>query len=186
MTEADNTVTEVDTTVMGADVTTALRQQLQAEGVERAGDHPFVTIVMLDSGARLALTIPGPVDDEGVHIGDAQWAMVTGQELSLFEPERVIKFTELIENPRADIEERIERGAAEAGLPAESVLFSLPVVEIVRAMLAKDRPHFSRLSLLWLLPSELRALRADIAALVDNELLPRNLRDLAQRLVVPE
>lgn len=179
-------MTNVDSTVMGADVTAALREQLLAEGAERVGDHAFVSIVTLDSGARLALTMVGPVDDEGLPTGDAQWAMVIGQELSPFDPERVIKFAELIENPRADIEERIERGAADAGLPAESVLFSLPVVEIVRAMLEKNRPHFSRLSLLWLLPSELRALRADIVELVDNELLPRSLRDLAQRLVVPE
>jgi hypothetical protein len=197
------TDTAPEMTVMGADVTEAVRAQLDSETVEveRVGGQPFIGIVTLDSGARLGLTIEASPDDAEPPDAEppdaeppdaeppgtpARWAMAIGETLSAFAPDRAIKFAELIENPRADIEQRIEEAAGELGLPAESVLFSLPVVELVRAMFEKDRPHFSRLSLKWLLPSELRALRADIAALVDNELLPRELRDLAKRLVVPE
>jgi hypothetical protein len=169
-----------DSTVMGADVTQALRERVEAGEVERVGDEPFVCILVLDSGSRLGLTIAA--DDAA----EAEWSMVTDGVLSRFAPERAIRFVELIENPRSEIEEGIERSAGELGLPAESVLFSLPVVELVRAMLAKNRAHFSRQCLMWLLPSELRALRAEIEAMVDNELLPRQLRELAARLVVPQ
>ncbi len=171
-----------DKTTMGADVSAALRERLSSDGVEveRVQQRPFVCILTLGSGARLGLTIGSGDDDP------AQWAMVAQEKLCPFAPDRVIKFVELIETARADIEDRIEKSAAALGLPGESVLFSFPVLEFARAMFEKQRPHFSRLCLMWLLPSELRPLRPEIRALVDDELMPRQVRDLAERLVVPE
>ena len=165
----------------GADVSEALLARLDTdENVERVADKPFFGVLTFDSGARLGFTIGS--DDAA----RAEWAMVEEGKLTAFDPVHAIQFVQLIETPRSEVDDGIEKGAAELGLPVESVLFSLPVVELVRAMLEKDRPHYSRLCLMWLLPSELRALRPEILALVDNELLPRQLRDLAGRLVVPE
>ena len=163
---------------MSTDVTEALRERLESGDIERHKDTPFVNILTLDSGARFGLTIAGD--------GEAKWAIVIGEELTVFDPTRVVRFVELVEQPRTEFEDRIEKGAAEQGLPAESVLFSVPTVELVGALLERKEPHFTRLALMWLLPSELRSLRAEIAALVDEELLPNQLRELAARLVVPE
>lgn len=165
---------------MNREVSEALRARVAREEVERIGTRSFVAVLTLDSAARLGLSIAD--GDEA----EARWAVVEGEVLTEFAHDKAIKFLEALENPRSEFDERLERGAAELGLPAEAVLFSFPVVPLVRALLEKDRPHFSRLSLMWLLPSELRELRVEISELVANDLLPRQLRDLAERLVVPE
>lgn len=165
---------------MHREVSEALRARVASEAVERIGPRSFVAILTLDSGTRLGLSI---ADGDAA---EAAWAVVEGDTLTEFAPEAAIKFLEPLETPRAELDERLERSAADLGLPAEAVLFSFPVVPLVRAMLEKNRPHFARLSLMWLLPSELRELRKEIAELVHNDLLPRQLRDLAERLVVPE
>lgn len=182
---------------MGADVTSALRERLLADAgaIERVGGDAFFGLLTFESGCRIGLAlgdaeqaaacwaaVSGPAMDGAAVDG----AAVDGAVLTKFAESDAIKFVELIEHPRADIEARIEQAAKELELPAQSVVFSLPVVELVRAMLEKERAHFCRQCLLWLLPSELRALRAEIAAVAENELLPRQLRDLAARLVVPE
>ena len=78
-----------------------------------------------------------------------------------------------------------ERGAGERGLPAQDVMFSFPAVELVGAIIATRSKYLSRMALLWLLPSELRALRSEIKAFADDTSMPIALRDLAKRLVVP-
>ncbi len=158
----------------------ALRARVTAGEIERIGVRWFSPLVSLGSGARVGLAARD--GDDAI----PAWAIVEGEELVEFSPERVVRFAEVIESDRATFDEQLEAAAGALGYPAEAVLFSFPAIALVRAMLEKDRAHFSRLALLWLLPTELRLLRSDIARLVDNELLPRQLRDLAERLVVPE
>jgi hypothetical protein len=111
--------------------------------------------------------------------------VVEGERLSLFEPGRESLFVEVLEVPRAEFDERLERGGSERGFDGEEVLYSFPVLELVEAMLRSPSPHFRRISLMWLLPTELRALREAIEAVAQDRSMPASLRELAQRMVVP-
>lgn len=145
---------------------------------EQYGEQHFVAVFTLDSGMRYGLTERG---SDGV-----AWAVVDGDKLIEFGEGNENMFVEVLEQQRSVFDEQLEQGAADRDLPVDQTLLSFPAVALVRTMLVRQMPHFCRLSLMWLLPSELRELRAEIAALVDNKLLPTQLRELAGRLVVPE
>ena len=94
--------------------------------------------------------------------------------------------SEVIEWKRANLETALESGAAALGLPADDVLFSFPTVGIVRGILGKQSGYLIRLALQWLRTTELRELRADIVRVAEDKCLPRPVKDLASRLIVPE
>ena len=114
------------------------------------------------------------------------WAFAEGDRLVKFAKETARHFVEVLEHPRRELDDRIEREAASRGLPGDETLFSFPSVELVRAILETRAAHFCNIALRWLLPTELRELRADIQAVANDEELPEALRDLAAHLVVPE
>jgi hypothetical protein len=152
----------------------------EAGTAEALGEWRFVPVLELPSGARLALSLTQGGGDGAV------WLSVEEGRVTAFAPGSELGFVEPLEQPRAAFESALEEGALAAGLPGEAALFSFPVLELARALLARGQPYFSRLVLLWLLPSELRPLRREIAAVAANDELPAALRDLARRLVVPE
>jgi hypothetical protein len=153
-----------------------LAEILQAGGGEQVGTEHYLPILQLDSETSYGLCVDGtwaahrPGTATLVHLGDGT------------EPH----FCELVECKRSEFEELLAAGAGKAGLDPEALTISFPSVAIVRALLQRQSLHFTRLSLLWLLPSELRELRRDILAVAENRNLPTPVRDLARHLVVPE
>jgi len=93
---------------------------------------------------------------------------------------------EVVEWKRDDFEAKLEEGARAHGLAPDEVVFAFPAVGMVRAVLAKGWPYLTRLALLWVRPTELRDLRPDILAVSKAPNIPTPLKDLADRLVVPE
>jgi hypothetical protein len=148
-------------------------EQGRGEQVEQAR---FLPIFSLESGTRFGF-------DES-----ASWAAqrATAPELLPFAPGRESVFFEAVENRRPDVERLIASGAEAVGFDPEAVVLSFPAVELVRAVLTKQSPYFCRLALLFLAPSELRAVRPEIVAIARHPHLPRPLRELAERLTVPE
>jgi hypothetical protein len=57
---------------------------------------------------------------------------------------------------------------------------------VIRAVLAKGFPYLTRLALLWIRNTELRELRAEILVVSRSGEMPVPIRDLAERLLVPE
>jgi hypothetical protein len=166
-----------------AALATQLAALVAGDRAEAIGQERFVPVLELSSGARLALTVGV---DSATGPGEPAWLIVEDGKVTAFTPASAIAFVEPLEQPRGDFDAALERGAAAAGLPGEAVLFSFPAVELARALLARGQPYFSRLVLLWLLPSELRPLKAEIAQVAQNDELPQAVRDVARRLVVPE
>ncbi|MBI4703151.1 MAG: hypothetical protein HY744_18695 [Deltaproteobacteria bacterium] len=149
---------------------------IEAGRTEKVGERFFVPIVTLESGTRLGLDeeagwVSSPPDADALRVFGA------GGERHFFEA---------VESKRSVIEDLLEQGAAEQGLPVEAVVLSFPAVELVAAVLETGSAHFARLGLLWLLPSELRQMRSKIAQLARSPELPQPVRDLAERLIVPE
>ncbi|MFP6683708.1 MAG: hypothetical protein VB934_03310, partial [Polyangiaceae bacterium] len=77
-------------------------------------------------------------------------------------------------------------GAQTCGLPSDLVEASMPVVELVRAVLVSRSVFGCRRALRWLWPSELRAIRAELLELADDSAMPQAVRQLAAHLVVTE
>jgi hypothetical protein len=157
---------------------TALEGLVAAGKTEALGGVDFAGVFDLGTGLRYGLVL--------LPEGDVGWAVVDGARLVKFAPETAAFFVEVLEHSRREVDDRIEREAAQRGLPAEPTLFSFPSVALVRAIAATRAPHFCRMALVWLLPTELRELRGDIQALARDEECPEELRDLAAHLVVPE
>ena len=153
-----------------------LAEIIQAGGGETVGSEIYVSIFRLDSDTSYGLCADEtwvahrPDTTALVHLGDGT------------EPH----FCEVVECKRAQFEQLLETGAMRVGLDSELLTLSFPSVEIVRALLHTQSTHYTRLALLWLLPSELRSLRQDIVEAADNRNLPGPVRDLARHLVVPE
>ncbi len=143
---------------------------------QSVADTVFIPLLTLDSGSVIGL------DKE------AHWVATSpdGTSVHPFGPGEEKWFYEAAENPRSDFEEQLGQGAKQAGLEADPVVFSFPSVDLVREVLGINSQYFARLGLLWLLPSELRPLRKEIVAVAENDKYPRQVRELAQRLVVPE
>jgi hypothetical protein len=57
---------------------------------------------------------------------------------------------------------------------------------VIRAVLEKEHPYLTRLALEWIRPTELRALRAELVAVTKAASMPLPVKDLAERLIVPE
>jgi hypothetical protein len=162
------------TAVMASELLSALAALVAAGDAETLGKHHYVPVFTLDSGARCGL------------VEDGRWALAEGDNLVLFGDGDERAFVEVVEHRRSDVDERIELGAKALGLSVDQVLFSFPAVELTRALLATRSGHFVRLALEWLLPSELRSLRGEIAAVAADPHFQTSLRDLAQRMVVGE
>jgi hypothetical protein len=152
-----------------------VREILDGGGGESVGEHRFLPLVTLDSGARYGLD------------AEAGWLIVPAEGPAVRYDLAVAHLLhEALEWKRDRFDEAIEEGARAAGLPVDDVLFSFPAVEAVRAVLAKDHAYLTRLALQWIRPTELRELRAAIKAVSLAPNMPLPLKDLAERLIVPE
>jgi hypothetical protein len=160
---------------LGAHVKAALEHGAGEELPGQAGGR-FLALATLDSGARCGL------DEAGA------WILVNdgAAEPVRFSAEGAYLFHEALEWKRARFESALEEGARALGLPEGDVVFSFPAVAVVRAVLARQAAYMTRLALEWVLPSELRELRADIVAVRKHDNMPAPVKQLAERLIVPE
>jgi hypothetical protein len=140
------------------------------------GPERFLPLVTLESGARCGL------DREG------RWLLVPegGHPATRCTPSTAYLFHEVLEWKRARFDEAMEAAARVHDLPAYPVVDAFPAVEVVRAVLAKEHPYLTRLALEWIRPTELRPLRAEIRAVTKAANMPVPVKDLAERLIVPE
>ncbi|AUX22735.1 hypothetical protein SOCEGT47_032420 [Sorangium cellulosum] len=160
---------------MDANLRDRVRELLEAGGGEPLEGGRFLPLVTLESGARVGLDSAGA------------WVFAPdGGAAQVFAPGRGQVFFEVLESRRDDFDAGIEAAARAAGLPAEEVAYSFPATDVVRAVLAKGLPTMTRLALSWLRLTEVRALRAEIAAVSRDPTMPAAIRDLAERLTVPE
>jgi len=143
---------------------------------ESFGEHHFLTLLSLEA-ARYGVV-------QFAQAADLGWALVKDGELVAFRAGTEKHFIELLEHPRSDIEAELERSVRTHGLPAE-VAWSFPAIDLVRAMIATGSPHFTRVALAWLLPTELRELRSEIQRVADDPSMLVPVRELARRLIVP-
>lgn len=138
----------------------------------------FLVLVTLDSGARCGLDT------------EARWLLVPvpeeGRAPIVWAEDTAHLFHEPLEWKRARFDDAVEEAARALGLPAVDVVDSFPVTEVIRAVLAKEQPYLTRLALQWLRPTELRALRRELLAVSRHSGMPVPVKELAERLVVPE
>jgi hypothetical protein len=164
----------MDASTLGARV----KEILEGGAGDVAGPGPerFLPLVTLDSGARCGLDAGG------------RWLIAPddGRPIVRYAPADAHLFHEVLEQKRRRFDDAIEDAARAAGLPAEEVLFAFPAVEVIRAVLAKEHPYLTRLALEWIGPTELRLLRAEIRAVTRVTHMPLPVKELAERLVVPE
>ncbi len=153
-----------------------VREALDGGRGEKIGSSRFLPLVTFESGTRLG------IDEE------LRWIALPpdGRPPFVYGPGTEHVICEAIEVKRDVFDAELEEGARAVGLPADDALFAFPTVGLVRAVLAKDSPYLTRLALLWLRPTELRELRDDILRVSRQPNLPVPLKELAQRLVVPE
>lgn len=152
-----------------------LAELIEAGAGESVGGTPFLPLLELESETRFGLTL-----QEG-------WtAHPPDKPLVAFAEGREQEFLEAIETKRGDFEARLGEAAEEAGLPAKSVLLSFPFTALARFALTRKSPYIVRLALLWLVPSELRDLRAEIASVASDRDFPKPVRGLAEHLTVPD
>ncbi len=156
------------------------RARVEAGEAEQLRGHAFVALCTLESGARYGLC--ARLREE---LGPLSWARVHDGELTLLLPGTERHFVELLENGRDALDEAIAQGARALALDADEAIASLPAPELVGAILETRSPHYCRLGLGFLRPTELRGLRDAIAALAADGAMPQHVRELAQRLVVP-
>lgn len=140
-----------------------------------ASEARFLPLVTLESGQRIGLTAA------------AAWIAVPAEgPPRAYADDDAHVFYEVLESKRADFDDRLEEAARAAGLPPDDVVLAFPAAGIVRAVLGKGLPYMTRLALLWLRTTELRELRADIVAVSRSPQSPVAIRELAERLIVPE
>jgi hypothetical protein len=153
-----------------------LRELLDGGGGEPAGTDRFVPLVTLDSGVRCGLD------------REACWLLLPddGRPPVRYAPDGAHLFHEVLEWKRRRFDEALEEAARGHGLPPDDVVFAFPAVEVIRAVLAKQHPYLTRLALEWIGPTELRALRAEIREVTRTPAMPLPVKELAERLVVPE
>jgi hypothetical protein len=153
----------------------AVREQIEAgRGASFAG-RAALPLVTLESGAVVALD------------GDLGWlvALPDGRVLGATGGEEHV-LHEALEQKRDAFEAALEAGARAAGLDPDAVVLAFPATAVVRAVLARRVPFLVHLALRWLVPTELRELRADILRVATGSDLPRPVKELAAHLVVPE
>lgn len=162
---------------MSANLKDLVRELLETGGGEPLEGGRFLPLVTLESGARVGLD------------SSATWVFAPeggGAAQALAHERGRVFFFEVLESKRDDFDASIEAAARAAGLPPEEVAFSFPAADVVRAVLARGLPSMTRLALSWLRLTEVRALRADIMAVSRDPTMPVPIRDLAERLTVPE
>jgi hypothetical protein len=184
-----------------ARLATRLQEILDAGGGEPLGPGPslpprFLPLVTLDSGARCGLD------------RDAAWIFLPGDGRPAVRcppatagapaprpttgapapepPAAAHHFHEVLEWKRSRFDDSVEAAARAAALPVDEAVFSFPAVDVVRAVLAKQHAYMTRLALEWLRTTELRELRAEIVAVGRALDMPVAVKDLAERLTVPE
>lgn len=161
---------------MSEELSARVREALEAgKGKTKGGMH-YLPLATLESE-----TVIG-VDAE------LRWLAVPPDERPpfVYGPGTEHVLSEVIEWKREALETALESGAAALGLPLDDVLFSFPTVGIVRGILNKQSAYLTRLALQWLRTTELRELRADLVRVAEDKYLPRPVKDLASRLIVPE
>jgi hypothetical protein len=154
----------------------AIVERIEQGEAQRVAEQPFLPIFGLSSGTQFGFD------------GDGHWVLHgAGQPgLRRLAEGSESHFLEWVEQPREEIETAVSDGAAECGLPVDLVVASFPAVQLVAALIASRNTHGCRLALKWLLPSELRPLRGELAELAADRAMPNPIRDLAAHLVVPE
>ena len=154
----------------------AICAKIEGEDVPRVGEEAFFFLFQLDSEIRYGLD------------GTGRWCLVAPDENALrgFAPGTEAWFIEWLEHARADIESAARKGAESCGLSVDLVEASIPAVELVRAVIVSRSVYGCRQALRWLLPSELRAVRAELAELAEDAAMPQSIRELARHLVVTE
>jgi hypothetical protein len=164
----------MDVTTLGARV----QEILEGGGGELVpgASERFLPLVTLDSGARCGLD------------REARWLLVPegDRPATRCTPAAAHLFHEALERKRARFDDAIEEAARACGLPAEHVVDTFPAVFVIRAVLEKEHPYLTRLALEWIRPTELRALRAELVAVTKAASMPLPVKDLAERLIVPE
>ena len=162
---------------MSEDVERATQQVferlVEAGEAVAVGELSFVSVLELASGARYGL-LAGP-----------RWAVLEGERLIPFAPGDEKAFVEALEYPRREFDDLLEAGARARGFDGEAVMFTFPALELVQAMLVSGSPHFTRVALHWMRPTEIRAARAQLVAVTQNQLMAQAVRQLAERLIVP-
>ncbi len=161
-----------------ATLTARLTEVLDAGGGDPCpgGADRYLPLVTLDSDARCGLD------------AQARWVLVPadGRAPIRAAPDTAHLFHEVLEWKRARFDDALEAAARAAGLPVDEVVFGFPVVDVVRGVLAKEHPYLTRLALEWLRTTELRELRAELRAVAQSASMPLPVRDLAERLIVPD
>jgi hypothetical protein len=161
---------------MDTPLATRVRELLDAGGGEPLESGRFLPLATLASGARVGLD------------ASAAWILVPdgGGPPRAYAVEQAHAFYEVLESKRDDFDDAVESAARGAELPADEILFSFPAVAVIRAVLEKGFPYLTRLALLWIRNTELRELRAEILVVSRSGEMPLPIRDLAERLLVPE
>jgi hypothetical protein len=156
-----------------------LQEILDAGGGEPlapSSPERYLPLVTLDSGARCGL------DREGAWVFSPEG----GRPAVRCAPATAHAFHEVLEWKRSRFDDAVEEAARAAALPVDEAVFSFPAVAVVRAVLAKQHAYMTRLALEWLRTTELRELRAEIVAVGRSPDMPVAVKDLAERLTVPE
>lgn len=153
----------------------ALSALFEAGGGEMAAERRVLVLFTLDSEMRVAID------------AEARFhALAEDRPPTRFEPGTELVFCEVLETSRNRFEDRLCDAARVHSLPESDLLAAFPVLELVRSVLEKNMAHTTRLALLWVLPSELRELRADIIKASRHKDLPPAVKQLCERLIVPE
>lgn len=154
----------------------AVRGLIEAGKGEQIKGLVVLPLLTLESETRLAID------------ADLRWIALPPDDRAPFihGPGAEHVLSEVIEWKRDDFESRLEEGARAHGLPPDEVVFAFPAVGVLRGVLGKAFPYYTRLALLWVRPTELRELRADLLAVSKTPNMPTPIKDLAERLVVPE
>jgi hypothetical protein len=161
---------------MTTSLAACVSELLDAGNGELLGEERFLALVTLDSGARCGLD------------RDGRWLLVPddGRAPVRFEAQDAHLFHEALEWRRARFDDALEAAARAHGLSPDDVVLAFPAIDVVRAVLAKQHPYLTRLALEWLGPTELRALRKEIREVIRTPNMPVAVKELAERLVVPE
>jgi hypothetical protein len=143
---------------------------------EGSGEPPFLPLVTLDSEARYGLD------------AELRWVLVAAEGTApvVIRKDNVHLLHEALEWKRDRFDDAVTEAARAFALPEDEIVYSFPVIDLVRAILDKRVSYLTRLALSWLRPTELRELRAEIVSVSKDSFMPAPVRGLAERLTVPE
>jgi len=157
-------------------------EALTADGrCEVVEGRAFVPLLTLESEMRYGLALR----DEELVWARAQDGAPGKAVLIFVEPGAEVRFVELVEHERDELESRVAAASEALGLDGAAAVASLPVLTIVGGLLNGRAALFCRQALRWLRPTELRPLRDAIAGVAEDRSLPQDVRSLAERLTVP-